>query len=144
MLLAALPQKWEMLVTIVTQTNDLADLNISDVCTALLAQYEGEATCGKGGNNKQQANKLFAVKWKCCYNFSLLTSLMDRILNYFPKTSLSIPHLSTTPPSLPLSCSSLSLAGIALILHFHLRVLNSDSFMLTTLYLHQFILYLDS
>ena len=64
MLLAALPQKWEMLVTVVTQTNDLTDLDISDVRTALLAQYEGEAARGKGGNNKQQANKLSAVKRK--------------------------------------------------------------------------------
>ena len=65
MLLAALLQKWEMLVTVITQTNDLADLDISDMHTALLAQYEGEATHSKGGNNKQQANKLSMVKQKC-------------------------------------------------------------------------------
>ena len=65
MLLAALLQKWEILVNVIMQTNNLADLDISNMCTALLAQYEEEATHSKGGNNKQQANKLSTVKQKC-------------------------------------------------------------------------------
>jgi hypothetical protein len=34
------------------------------VCEAILVQHEGESTRGKGGNNKQHANKLSAVKRK--------------------------------------------------------------------------------
>ena len=52
MLLAAVPQKWETLVTVVMQSKMLTTLTFSRVREAILAQHEGESTCGKGRNNK--------------------------------------------------------------------------------------------
>ena len=68
--LAALPQKWEVLVPIITQTVELDKLDISDVREAILAQYQTESAHrphnnGNNKNNKQHnANKLSAVKRK--------------------------------------------------------------------------------
>ena len=65
-LLAAMPPKWEMLVAIVTQNYDLADIEFKHVRETILAQYETEATCNgrPKGNKPQDANKLSAVKRK--------------------------------------------------------------------------------
>src|ERR1700752_4239889 len=62
-LLAALPQKWEMLVSIVTQQHTLQNIQLSRVRDAILAQYESESM--RGGKGKQHnANKISAVKRK--------------------------------------------------------------------------------
>jgi hypothetical protein len=37
--LAALPQKWEMLISVITGNNPLEDLILSDVCTAVITQF---------------------------------------------------------------------------------------------------------
>jgi hypothetical protein len=63
-LLAALPQKWETLVSVVTQSNDLEDLAFNDVRDAILAQYQTETARGKGSSKQHDANKLSAVKRK--------------------------------------------------------------------------------
>jgi hypothetical protein len=69
MLLSALPQKWEMLVSIVTQQHDLDKIKFIDVRNAILTQFQSESVHGKqgqhnnGNNCGQQANKLSAV---CC------------------------------------------------------------------------------
>jgi uncharacterized protein (DUF2252 family) len=71
MLLSALPQKWEMLVSIVTQQKDLNKIKFLDVCNAILTQYQSESVrgkqgqCNNGNNHGQQANKLSAVHRKC-------------------------------------------------------------------------------
>ena len=71
MLLAALPQKWEMLVSIVTQQRNLNSIKFVDVRDAVLTQFQSESMrgnrgqCNKGQNQGQQANKLSAVKRKC-------------------------------------------------------------------------------
>jgi hypothetical protein len=63
-LLAALPQKWEMLVSIIIQQHMLQNIKLSRVCDAILAQYEWESV--HGGKGKQHnANKISAVKHKC-------------------------------------------------------------------------------
>ena len=64
MLLAAVSQKWETLITVVMQSKTLTTLTFSQVREAILVQHEEESTCGKGGNNKQHTNKLSAVKRK--------------------------------------------------------------------------------
>jgi hypothetical protein len=70
MLLAALPQKWEMLVSIVTQQRNLDNIKFIDVRDAVLAQFQSETMRSnhgqrnKGQNQGQQANKLSAVKCK--------------------------------------------------------------------------------
>ena len=53
MLLATIPQKWEMLITIVTQSRQLRTLNFTHVCKAILLQHKGKFFHGKDGNNKQ-------------------------------------------------------------------------------------------
>jgi transposase InsO family protein len=65
-LLAAMPPKWEMLIAIITQNYDLADIELKHVCETILAQYESEVTRhGKPkGNKPHDANKLSAVKQK--------------------------------------------------------------------------------
>jgi hypothetical protein len=37
--LAALPQKWEMLISVITGDNNLEDLELSNVCTAVITQF---------------------------------------------------------------------------------------------------------
>jgi hypothetical protein len=70
-LLSALPQKWEMLVSIVTQQHALTTIQLSHVCDAILAQYKLENVRSGGKGKQQHADKLSAVKWKCSnQNFS--------------------------------------------------------------------------
>src|SRR5712671_3566144 len=61
-LLAALPPKWDLIVSIVTTANDLDDLEFSDARDAILSQYDADSTRGKG--KPHHANKLSAVKRK--------------------------------------------------------------------------------
>jgi hypothetical protein len=63
-LLSALPQKWEMLVSIVTQQHALMMIQLSHVRDAILAQYELKNVCSSGKGKQQHANKLSTVKWK--------------------------------------------------------------------------------
>ena len=43
--LAALPQKWENQITIITQNIKLADLDLNDVWDLIVAQYKTETNC---------------------------------------------------------------------------------------------------
>jgi hypothetical protein len=63
-LLSALPQKWEMLVSIVTQQHALTAIQLSHVCDAILAQYESENLRSDGKGKQQHTNKLSTVKRK--------------------------------------------------------------------------------
>src|SRR5216683_6566204 len=60
--LAALSQKWEMLVSIVTGDTELQDLSLGDIRTAVIGQYQSETVCH--GSGKHNANKISAVKPK--------------------------------------------------------------------------------
>ena len=70
MLLTALPQKWEMLVSIITQQCNLDSIKFVDVRNTVLAQFQSKSMhsnrgqCNKGQNQGQQANKLSVVKHK--------------------------------------------------------------------------------
>jgi hypothetical protein len=64
-LLSALPQKWEMLVSTMTQQHVLTMIQLSHVRDTILAQYESENVCSGGKGKQQHANKLSAVKQKC-------------------------------------------------------------------------------
>ena len=61
--LAALPQKWEMLISVVTDDNNLEDLELSDVCTAVIMQFQVDSI--RHGSGKHNANKISVVKRKC-------------------------------------------------------------------------------
>ncbi len=61
--LATLPQKWEMLVLIVTGDTELQDLDLSDVHTAVLGQYQSETVHHSSG--KHNTSKISVVKHKC-------------------------------------------------------------------------------
>jgi gag-polypeptide of LTR copia-type len=63
-LLSALPQKWKMLVSIVTQQHVLTTIQLSHVHDTILAQYKSENVRSGGKGKQQHANKLSAVKWK--------------------------------------------------------------------------------
>jgi hypothetical protein len=63
-LLSALPQKWEMLVSIVTQQHALMTIQLSHVRDTILTQYKSENVCSGGKGKQQHTNKLSAVKWK--------------------------------------------------------------------------------
>jgi hypothetical protein len=63
-LLSALPQKWKMLVSIVTQQHALTTIQLSHVCDTILAQYELENMHSGGKGKQQHVNKLSAIKWK--------------------------------------------------------------------------------
>jgi hypothetical protein len=60
--LAALPQKWEMLISIVTGDNPLEDLILSDVRTAVITQYQADSV--HHGSKQHNANKISVVKRK--------------------------------------------------------------------------------
>jgi hypothetical protein len=60
--LAALPQKWEMLISIVTGNVEMVDLDLSEVRTAVIAQYQVDTVCH--GLNKHNTNKISVVKHK--------------------------------------------------------------------------------
>jgi hypothetical protein len=61
--LAALPQKWEMLISVVTGDNPLEDLILSDVCTVVIMQYQADSV--HHGPKQHNANKISTVKRKC-------------------------------------------------------------------------------
>jgi len=61
--LAALPQKWEMLISIVTGNNTLKDLILSNVCTVVIMQFQADSICH--GSKQHNANKISTVKCKC-------------------------------------------------------------------------------
>ena len=60
--LAALPQKWEMLISVVTGDNPLEDLILSDVRTAVITQYQADSV--HHGSKQHNANKISVVKCK--------------------------------------------------------------------------------
>ena len=60
--LAALPQKWEMLISIVTGDTPIEDLTLAHVHQAVLSQHQLEAV--RGGTGKHNANKISVVKRK--------------------------------------------------------------------------------
>jgi hypothetical protein len=60
--LATLPQKWEMLISIITGDIKLNDLNLADMCNAVVTQYQSETI--HNGPGKQNANKISVVKHK--------------------------------------------------------------------------------
>ena len=61
--LATLPQKWEMLVPIITGDNELKSLTLDEVYTVVIIHFQSESVCH--GSGKHNANKISAVKHKC-------------------------------------------------------------------------------
>jgi hypothetical protein len=59
---AALPQKWEMLISVITGDNPLKDLILSDVCTAVITQFQADSV--RHGSKQHNANKISVVKHK--------------------------------------------------------------------------------
>ena len=64
--LSALPQKWEVFVPVITQTNELERPSLGDVREAIVAQWQTEASYHSGNKDKkpQHANKLSNIKRK--------------------------------------------------------------------------------
>ena len=60
--LATLPQKWEMLISIITGNVEMSDLDLGEVCDAIITQFQTDSVCH--GSNKHNANKISAVKCK--------------------------------------------------------------------------------
>jgi len=60
--LAPLPQKWEMLISVVTGDNPLEDLILSDVRTAVIMQFQADSV--HYGSKQHNANKISMVKRK--------------------------------------------------------------------------------
>jgi hypothetical protein len=60
--LAALPQKWEMLISVVTGDNPLEDLILSDMHTAVITQFQADSV--HHGSKQHNANKISTVKCK--------------------------------------------------------------------------------
>ena len=60
--LAALSKKWEMLVTIIVGDNDIDELELLDVRTTILNQWQLESICH--GSGKHNTNKISTVKCK--------------------------------------------------------------------------------
>jgi len=61
--LAALPQKWEMLISVVTGNNPLEDLILSDMRTVVITQFQVDSV--RHGSKQHNANKISTVKRKC-------------------------------------------------------------------------------
>jgi hypothetical protein len=61
--LATLPQKWEMLISVITGDNNLEDLELSDVRTVVITQFQADSVLH--GSSKHNANKISVVKRKC-------------------------------------------------------------------------------
>jgi hypothetical protein len=61
--MAAIPAKWENLIPIICNSNEIDDLNIGSVREVIITQYKNQTNQGahKGGS---QANKLSAIKRK--------------------------------------------------------------------------------
>jgi hypothetical protein len=60
--LAALPQKWEMLISVITGDVEMLDLDLSKVCTVVTTQFQADSVCH--GSSKHNANKISTVKHK--------------------------------------------------------------------------------
>jgi len=60
--LAALPQKWEMLISVVTGDVEMSDLDLGEVRDAIITQFQVDSICH--GSNKHNANKISMVKCK--------------------------------------------------------------------------------
>jgi hypothetical protein len=60
--LAALPQKWEMLISVITSNNNLEDLELSNVRTVVITQFQVDSVCH--GSGKHNTNKISMVKRK--------------------------------------------------------------------------------
>ena len=60
--LATLPQKWEMLISVITGDNNLEDLELSDMHTAVIMQFQVDSV--HHGSGKHNANKISTVKRK--------------------------------------------------------------------------------
>ena len=60
MLLAAFPQKWEMLVSIVTQQCNLENIHFVDVCDAVLAQFQSKSMYGNHGQHNKGQNHILS------------------------------------------------------------------------------------
>ena len=60
--LAALPQKWEMLISVITGNIEMLDLDLSKVHTAVITQYQVDSV--RHSSNKHNANKISVVKRK--------------------------------------------------------------------------------
>src|SRR6202046_4814307 len=62
--LAALPPKWEPLIPIICSNVNIEDLDLSDVSTAVISQYETESNRGQHKGTAHNAQKISAVKRK--------------------------------------------------------------------------------
>jgi len=60
--LTALPQKWEMLISVITGDNPLEDLILSDVHTVVIMQFQVDSV--HYGSKQHNANKISTVKHK--------------------------------------------------------------------------------
>jgi hypothetical protein len=60
--LAALSQKWEMLISVVTGDNPLEDLILSNMRTAVIMQFQVDSVCHR--SKQHNANKISIVKCK--------------------------------------------------------------------------------
>jgi hypothetical protein len=60
--LAALPHKWEMLISIVTGDIEMVDLDLSEVHDAVITQYQADTV--HYGSQKHNANKISMIKHK--------------------------------------------------------------------------------
>jgi len=60
--LAALPQKWEMLISVITGDIEMLDLDLSKVCTVVITQFQADSVCHS--SSKHNANKISTVKRK--------------------------------------------------------------------------------
>ena len=60
--LATLPQKWEMLISIITGNVEMSDLDLGEVHDAIITQFQTDSVCHS--SNKHNANKISVVKCK--------------------------------------------------------------------------------
>jgi hypothetical protein len=61
--LATLPHKWEMLISIVTGDVEITDLDLGEVHTTIITQFQADSV--RHGSGKHNANKISMVKCKC-------------------------------------------------------------------------------
>ena len=60
--LAALPQKWEMLISIITGDVEMESLDLGEVCDAVITQFQADSI--RHSSNKHNTNKISTVKHK--------------------------------------------------------------------------------
>ena len=60
--LAALPQKWEMLISIVTGDIEMSNLDLGKVCDTIITQFQVDSV--RHGSNEHNTNKISTVKHK--------------------------------------------------------------------------------